>query len=696
MVESKDTKTKIKKSKTTSKPKTKKSPKKNKSPKKKLPPSRKNEIWESLSVSDDLSETPRSSPTEVDDGDWSESCSSQANKPVRQQPQAARRQSNTRIDMSGSMHSNDDVNWDNLDEDSSVEEVLFEGYYGSSSRLPVLPFLSGTSLDESMMDSVANDDNNGKKPASEMSLKELKAELVSFGISPSNFLEKIEMVKAVKDARQGEATNSNNNKNIAPPRAAPRKQNRSSTHTAASNNINGDNTTRSRSVSVVSHYSEDLNNNNITSSGPLAAKGRFEEHESVIYTSSNGTQEVATILKIHLDDYLVPFYDILLVSSRKEKQTDDAHLSEVPAANHQDSGPIPDAIAFTFDDDEEEQVVQPPEQVDLSMRSQTWDGMDDNEYYEEISHHSSPHRRSIGNSYRSAAAENNNSTRSRGRSIGNLADNNISSRGHRHSIGASTPSSMKQRNNYSQSPHQNRARVSKNSMFSPRRGSNNMSPNNSSRQPALRSSNNVSPSRTPISSRRSCNNGPSPTPRGRRTNSINTDNVSPTRRRTSANTGTSPTRPASCRRRDSTDSYIPPSRPGSTRASRTTITGNSPTRPASCRRRDSTDSSNIPPRPATTRSSTGGGRPTTSVRSTSPIPPKRPVSMRHHSAPISPVRNANLSMNNMSPKRPTCSTTHRNKSDLSPKRPKSVRSPAAPRSQSYGHSAKLLKKRMSS
>ncbi|CAJ1939233.1 unnamed protein product [Cylindrotheca closterium] len=55
-------------------------------------------------------------------------------------------------------------------------------------------------------------------------------------------------------------------------------------------------------------------------------KKTYAENEKVIYVSSDGDSENATIIKVHLDDQLVPFYDIRLHSSDREKQTDDAHL----------------------------------------------------------------------------------------------------------------------------------------------------------------------------------------------------------------------------------------------------------------------------------------------------------------------------------------------------------------------------------
>ena len=47
----------------------------------------------------------------------------------------------------------------------------------------------------------------------------------------------------------------------------------------------------------------------------------------MVYYTNNGEQEKAKILKIHLDDDLIPFYDIKLMDSDKEKQTTDARLS---------------------------------------------------------------------------------------------------------------------------------------------------------------------------------------------------------------------------------------------------------------------------------------------------------------------------------------------------------------------------------
>lgn len=74
-------------------------------------------------------------------------------------------------------------------------------------------------------------------------------------------------------------------------------------------------------------FSEALPSNDdyssVSSTGSLK---KYAENDQVLYVSSNGDSESATILKVHLDDQLVPFYDIKLHSSDREKQTDDAHL----------------------------------------------------------------------------------------------------------------------------------------------------------------------------------------------------------------------------------------------------------------------------------------------------------------------------------------------------------------------------------
>lgn len=593
--------------------------------KKKLPPSRRNEIWETMS--DDLSETP-SSPTDVMDiGDEELSrCYSEElkddddevhNNIVDHHHETTNspswRSVNNRIDMSGSIHSSEEFDPLNDDDDDDMDSAYFEEECG----LPAAPFSSDIS----------------QKKTSEMSLKELKAELLAYNLSPEDFLEKNEMIKAVREARKRHSKNT---------KTTPE-----------------DHTQRSQSVSISNE----------------ASSTRFEKQDKVIYKSSDGTKEVATILKIHLDDELVPFYDIRLVDSGKEKQTDDAHLSPI-STNRQLSGQIPDSIAFSFDDDNEGEIGE--YELGVSVQSQSYydiedagddhnndnDDNDDDEY-EEISHHSRTplqNRRSLTASHRSAGTPTGHSGRAR-RSIETSGRN-------RNSV-ASAPAGMK-RNSVQSSPHQNTKARGRNSDFhgsSSRRGSANMSP---TRPPHLR---HMSPTRPPA-------------------------------RRSSTNNTSSPTRPPSCRRRDSTDSNCY-ARPSSTRSSNNT----SPTRPSSSiriGRRDSNENNNH--RPSSIRTShtsptrppppiRSNGRPQ-SVRSTSPPPPRNNNATRHSSsAPLSPTKspiknNNNSKTKNLSPKRPT--TTR--KTDLSPKRPKaSTTSPGNSNQPApYGHSLKLLKKRMSS
>ncbi|CAJ1939237.1 unnamed protein product [Cylindrotheca closterium] len=58
-------------------------------------------------------------------------------------------------------------------------------------------------------------------------------------------------------------------------------------------------------------------------------KQPYKEKQTVLYTSTNGEKEEAVIVKVYLDDLLVPFYDIKLSKCGKEKQTDDNHLSAI-------------------------------------------------------------------------------------------------------------------------------------------------------------------------------------------------------------------------------------------------------------------------------------------------------------------------------------------------------------------------------
>lgn len=57
-------------------------------------------------------------------------------------------------------------------------------------------------------------------------------------------------------------------------------------------------------------------------SDPSLTKG-----QTVFYKSAQGIAEEALILEVHVDDLLVPYYTIRLLSGGREKQTDGAHLS---------------------------------------------------------------------------------------------------------------------------------------------------------------------------------------------------------------------------------------------------------------------------------------------------------------------------------------------------------------------------------
>jgi hypothetical protein len=93
----------------------------------------------------------------------------------------------------------------------------------------------------------------------------------------------------------------------------------------------GKRTVRSRSYDMSESLVDDFPD--ATTSKSQAKKGvqnsRFMENQVVYYTSNDGLKEKAKILKIHLDDHLVPFYDIRIEDSGKEKQTDDSHVSSL-------------------------------------------------------------------------------------------------------------------------------------------------------------------------------------------------------------------------------------------------------------------------------------------------------------------------------------------------------------------------------
>jgi chromodomain-helicase-DNA-binding protein 7 len=81
---------------------------------------------------------------------------------------------------------------------------------------------------------------------------------------------------------------------------------------------------------------------------------KFKAGQTVVYKKSDSSLDIANIVKVHFDDALEPFYTIKLTSG-KEKQTDDAHLT-VP-----EPSPLHEEISnmlLLFSSDQLEQVKQ--------------------------------------------------------------------------------------------------------------------------------------------------------------------------------------------------------------------------------------------------------------------------------------------------------------------------------------------------
>ena len=71
----------------------------------------------------------------------------------------------------------------------------------------------------------------------------------------------------------------------------------------------------------------------------IVAQPKYAVGQKVYYKDSRGDVSQAEILKVHLDDDLVPFYDIKM-SNGREKQTDDGHLSLLDGPNCEPSAVI--------------------------------------------------------------------------------------------------------------------------------------------------------------------------------------------------------------------------------------------------------------------------------------------------------------------------------------------------------------------
>lgn len=98
---------------------------------------------------------------------------------------------------------------------------------------------------------------------------------------------------------------------------------------------------------------------------------RYQKGTQILYTSSDRAAEEATILGVHLDDLLEPYYTILLEDGR-EKQTDHAHLSMLTNGGDCDSQSTASLVSISYpmqqrddggndhDEDDEYRDNQPP------------------------------------------------------------------------------------------------------------------------------------------------------------------------------------------------------------------------------------------------------------------------------------------------------------------------------------------------
>ncbi|CAJ1939241.1 unnamed protein product [Cylindrotheca closterium] len=154
-----------------------------------------------------------------------------------------------------------------------------------------------------------------------MSPDQIRDELKSYGMDPNPYKSTDALLKALRMARAKgnshfSALGSNARKAPERSRSADNIELFESPGKCSPGSLsNSKRTRRARSTSVDRPLVEETKVN------------KFSAGQIVYYTSSDGNHERAKILKIHLDDELVPFYDIRLTESGKDKQTDDAHLS---------------------------------------------------------------------------------------------------------------------------------------------------------------------------------------------------------------------------------------------------------------------------------------------------------------------------------------------------------------------------------
>jgi hypothetical protein len=151
--------------------------------------------------------------------------------------------------------------------------------------------------------------------------KEIKQKLQAYGVSTDSFIEKSEMVQALEKVKRER-------------RKGKKKQKNKKTTTT-----NGEERVARRS-SIIRVSSEKTISSPFLKtavaaaeykSSSLVGRSNFVENQTVLYTSKSGAVGEATILKIHLDNELVPFYKVRLEASGKLKKTDDDHLAALPS-----------------------------------------------------------------------------------------------------------------------------------------------------------------------------------------------------------------------------------------------------------------------------------------------------------------------------------------------------------------------------
>lgn len=80
---------------------------------------------------------------------------------------------------------------------------------------------------------------------------------------------------------------------------------------------------------------------------PVNDRAAFKKGDDVVYTSNNGSTDVAVILKVHYEDD-PPFYTIHITDRDVEKQTDEKNLTFLPLFDDDE------------DDDEDDDLSPPP------------------------------------------------------------------------------------------------------------------------------------------------------------------------------------------------------------------------------------------------------------------------------------------------------------------------------------------------